>query len=39
MTSITSEAQGFEDYINELTDKEQPTCNIENPDECEECGS
>lgn len=29
----------FEDFINELKEKEQPTCNLENPEECEACGS
>lgn len=29
----------FEDFVNELENKEQPTCNLENPDECEACGS
>ena len=25
----------FDDFINELENKEQPTCNIENPEDCE----
>lgn len=29
----------FEDFIDELENKEQPTCNLENPEECEACGS
>ena len=29
----------FNDFIKELTEQEQPTCNLENPDECEACGS
>ena len=29
----------FEDFVNELENKEQPSCNIENPEECEACGS
>lgn len=29
----------FDDFINELENKEQPTCNIENPEDCEACGS
>ena len=29
----------FEDFANELENKEQPTCNLENPEECEACGS
>ena len=29
----------FEDFVNELENKEQPSCNLENPEECEACGS
>jgi len=29
----------FEEFIKELENKEQPTCNLENPEECEACGS
>lgn len=29
----------FEDFVNELAEKDQPTCNLENPEECEACGS
>jgi len=29
----------FEDFIKELEEKDQPTCNLENPEECEACGS
>jgi len=29
----------FENFVNELENKEQPTCNLENPEECEACGS
>ena len=29
----------FEDFVNELKNKEQPSCNIENPEDCEACGS
>lgn len=32
-------ANDFEDFVNELENKEQPTCNIENPEDCEACGS
>ena len=27
------------DWIKDLEDKEQPTCNIDNPEDCENCGS
>ena len=30
---------GFEDFIDELTNKEQPSCNIDNPEDCDSCGS
>jgi hypothetical protein len=29
----------FEDFVKELENQEQPTCNLENPEECEACGS
>jgi hypothetical protein len=29
----------WDNWVNELEDKEQPTCNIDNPEDCEECGS
>ena len=29
----------FEDFVNELENKEQPSCNLENPEECEACGT
>jgi hypothetical protein len=31
--------EDFNDFVNELENKEQPTCNIENPEDCEACGS
>ena len=29
----------FSNWIEDLEDKDQPTCNIENPEDCEACGS
>jgi len=29
----------FDSWLEDLTQKEQPTCNIDNPDDCETCGS
>ena len=29
----------FEDFVNQLEQAEQPVCNLENPEECEACGS
>lgn len=29
----------FADFVSELENAEQPTCNIENPELCENCGS
>ncbi len=29
----------FEDFVDELTNLEQPSCNIDNPEDCEACGS
>ena len=32
-------SDAFEDFVDELTNKEQPSCNIDNPEDCEACGS
>jgi hypothetical protein len=29
----------FEDFVDMLEKAEQPTCNIDNPEDCEACGS
>jgi hypothetical protein len=29
----------FEDFVDELTQAEQPACSIDNPEDCEACGS
>ncbi len=29
----------FDNWLNELEEAPQPTCNIDNPDECTSCGS
>lgn len=29
----------FEDFLKELEEAPQPTCNIENPEECDSCGA
>jgi hypothetical protein len=29
----------FDSWLNELEEARQPTCNIENPEDCEACGS
>jgi hypothetical protein len=29
----------FDSWLNELEEAKQPTCNIENPEDCEACGS
>jgi len=29
----------FNDWVAELENQEQPTCNIENPEECDSCGA
>lgn len=29
----------FDSFVAELENAEQPTCNLENPEECEACGS
>ena len=27
------------EWLKDLEEREQPTCNVENPEECENCGS
>ena len=29
----------FDNWLNELEEAPQPTCNIDNPDGCDSCGS
>ena len=29
----------FNDFIKELENQQQPTCNIDSPEDCEACGS
>tara|TARA_R110000744_G_scaffold134922_1_gene244194 strand:+ start:4050 stop:4181 length:132 start_codon:yes stop_codon:yes gene_type:complete len=29
----------WDSWLNDLEEKEQPNCNIENPEDCENCGS
>jgi len=29
----------FDDWLAQLEEKDQPVCNIDNPDDCEACGS
>jgi ABC-type multidrug transport system fused ATPase/permease subunit len=31
--------QRLEDWLEQLEEAKQPTCNIENPEDCEACGS
>lgn len=31
--------ESFNDFIKKLEEKEQPSCNLENPEDCEACGS
>jgi hypothetical protein len=39
MTITHDVSDDFADFINELESKDQPTCNLENPEDCEACGS
>ncbi len=38
-TGIDTVLNDFSSWINDLETDEQPTCNIENPEDCENCGS
>ena len=38
--NLVEESGGdFDDWASNLEEAEQPTCNIENPEDCENCGS
>jgi len=39
MTHKETTQDSFADFIDELTNQNQPTCNIDNPEDCEACGS
>ena len=39
MTHKEISQDSFEDFIDELTNLEQPSCNIDNPEDCDSCGS
>ena len=34
-----TQKDSFDDWIKDLSDQPQPTCNIDNPDDCDSCGS
>lgn len=34
-----SDTTSFDDFLKELEEQPQPTCNIENPEECDSCGA
>ncbi len=38
-TGLDTVLNDFSSWINDLETDEQPTCNIENPEDCENCGS
>ena len=38
-TAETVVVNGFDAWINVLEEEEQPTCDIENQEDCENCGS
>jgi hypothetical protein len=37
--NITHDNDSLDSFINELENQVQPTCNIDNPEDCEACGS
>jgi hypothetical protein len=39
MTIAHDFEDSFNDFIEELENAEQPSCNLENPEECDSCGS
>lgn len=36
---MQKDTTSFEDFLKDLEEQPQPTCNIENPEECDSCGS
>jgi hypothetical protein len=36
---MTDNNEDFNDWIQDLEEAEQPKCSIENPEECDSCGS
>lgn len=37
--NYTKDTNDWDSYLKELETQDQPTCNIENPEACENCGS
>ena len=38
-TVETAEHLGFDAWLEDMEEQEQPTCNIDNQEDCENCGS
>ena len=38
-TAETAEHIGFDAWVDDMEEQEQPTCNIDNQEDCENCGS
>lgn len=38
-TAETAEHLGFDAWLEDMEEQEQPTCNIDNQEGCENCGS
>lgn len=36
---MENNTSSFDNWLNDLEDAKQPTCNIDNPEDCEACGS
>ena len=39
VTAEVTAENGFDAWINVLEEEEQPTCNMDSPEDCEACGS
>ena len=39
MDNTKDTSTSFDDWLSDLTNQPQPTCNIDNPDDCDSCGS
>ena len=38
-TAETAEHNGFDAWVEDMEEQEQPTCDIDNQEDCENCGS
>lgn len=37
--NYTKESEDFDQWLSDLAEMPQPTCNLENPEQCDSCGA